>query len=227
MIYVSIDIETTGLDSDVHQTIEFGAIIEDSNNPKSYEDSKKYRRIVLARDKKYVFSSYAAKLNAGLIELISDIENSKDGVNFFNNENLSQSAIYSDELMIDFKFWLAQNGFKENKSGVIEVVAAGKNFASFDKRFIEAMGRIKMESLGIRFHHRTIDPASMFIDWKNDTTPPSTDTCKKRAGLIGEVKHEALADAWDVIQLLRKQYPQTLYNSFYGNDKNKIQNNSI
>jgi len=213
MIYVSIDIETTGLDSDVNQTIEFGAIIEDSNNPKSYEDSKKYRRVVLSRDKTYVFSSFAAKLNAGLIELISDIENSKDGVTFFNNENLSQSAIYSDQLIIDFKFWLAQNGFTENKSGIMEVVAAGKNFASFDKKFIEATSRVKMESLGIRFHHRTIDPASMFIDWKNDITPPSTDTCKKRAELTGKVKHEALADAWDVIQLLRKQYHNNPYNS--------------
>lgn len=222
MIYVSVDIETTGLDSDIHQTIEFGAIIEDSNNPKSYEDSKKYRRIVLARDKKYVFSSYAAKLNAGLIELISDIENSKDGVSFFNNENLSQSAIYSDQLIIDFKFWLAQNGFVENKSGIMEVVAAGKNFASFDKKFIEATSSVKMESLGIRFHHRTIDPSTRFIDWKLDSTPPSTDLCKKRAGLNGEVKHEALADAWDVIQLLRKLYPKTLYYSFYGNDKNQI-----
>jgi oligoribonuclease (3'-5' exoribonuclease) len=213
MKYVSIDIETTGLDSSIHQTIEFGAIIEDSNNPKSYEDSKKFRRILLARDRKYVFSSYAAKLNAGLIELISEIENTKTGVTFFSDHNLDQRCIFSDELITDFRNWLFQNGFEENTNLIIEIVAAGKNFASFDRKFIEATSRLRMESLGLSIHHRTIDPSTSFIDWKLDSTPPSTDLCKKRAELNGEVKHEALADAWDVIQLLRKRYHHNPHNS--------------
>jgi oligoribonuclease (3'-5' exoribonuclease) len=213
MKYVSIDIETTGLDSSIHQIIEFGAIIEDSNNPKSYEESKKYRRIVLARDKKYVFSSYAAKINASLIELISEIENTKTGVTFFNDSNLSQSALYSDELITDFRYWLIGMGFEVNFGSIVEIVAAGKNFASFDRKFIEATSRLSMESLGLRIHHRTIDPSTSFIDWTYDSTPPSTDLCKKRAELDGEVKHEALADAWDIIQLLRKKYNQKPYNS--------------
>lgn len=218
MKYISIDIETTGLDENENQIIEFGAIIEDSNNPKSYEDSKKYRRILLARDRKYIFSSYAAKLNVALISLISDIENGK-GISLENNPNLSQYVIYSDELIQDFRTWLLFNDFKENEKGLVEVVAAGKNFASFDKKFIEAIPDFK--SYGLRFHHRTIDPATAFIDWKNDLLPPSTDTCKKRAELEGNVKHEALADAWDVIQLLRKQYPpRTLYDAFYDTPKN-------
>lgn len=205
MIYCSIDIETTGLDSDVHQMIEFAAIIEDSNNPKPYEETKKYRRILLADDRQYVFSSYAAKINAGLISQISDIENGM-GAEFENNPFLTQAAFGSHELIGDFKIWLLANGFKENEKGVVEIVAAGKNFASFDKRFIEAIGRLTLESYGIKFAHRALDPTLGYIDWSNDKTPPSTDTCKKRANIKGEVLHNALADAWDVILLLRQQY---------------------
>src|SRR5690242_13485693 len=138
MRYVSIDIETTGLSHEEHQIIEFGAIIEDSTDPKSYEESKKYRRIVLARDGKYVFSAYAAMINAELIKTIAQIE--KTGTSYFpsSDKNLTNTALYVDELISDFKLWLSVNGFKENERGVMEIIAAGKNFASFDRQFILA-----------------------------------------------------------------------------------------
>jgi hypothetical protein len=34
----------------------------------------------------------------------------------------------------------------------------------------------------------------------------SLDKCKERAKIQGEVTHDALEDAWDVIELLRTQY---------------------
>lgn len=203
MQYVSIDIETTGLDENENQIIEFGAIIEDSKNPKSYEDSKKYRRIILARDRNYVFSAMAAHINADLIKTISLIENGGN-IPFQNNENLTETAFFVDQLIPDFKIWLLANGFKENSRGVVEVVAAGKNFASFDRRFIQAIP--EFETYGIRFHHRSLDPTGWYINWNEDTVPPGTDQCKIRAGLTKGTKHEALADAWDVIVLLRNQY---------------------
>lgn len=201
MRYLSIDIETTGLDAEVHQIIEFGAIIEDTNDPKSYENSPKFRRIVLSETRNYNFSSFAAKINADLIALISQIEG---GVKIVleNNENLSQAWLKTPELIPSFKSWLVNNGFEENGSGVIEIIAAGKNFASFDKRFIE---KLKPEMFGLKFHHRSLDPTALFIH-PTDIFPPSTDLCKERANLKGKVKHEALSDAWDVIQLLRWKY---------------------
>lgn len=206
MRYISIDVETTGLDTDYHQMIEFGAIIEDTTNPKPYDELKKYRRILLSSDRNYKFSSFSAKMNANLIATIAAIEGGVK-VEFENNPNLTQLAFDIDLLLPDFKIWLLANGFKENSRGVIEIIAAGKNFASFDKRFIEnSSGRLSMEAHGLKFFHRSLDPSGAFIDWKNDLYPPSTDVCKQRAELTGELKHEALSDAWDVIQLLRKQY---------------------
>jgi hypothetical protein len=106
---------------------------------------------------------------------------------------------------------LLANGFKENENGVVEIVAAGKNFASFDKQFIQNIGRLKTEVYGVKFSHRSLDPTLAFIDWKGDKTPPSTETSKKRADLSGKVAHNALADAWDVIQLLRTTYSQNAF----------------
>lgn len=208
MRYVSIDIETTSLLHEEHQIIEFGAIIEDSNNPQSYEDSKKYRRIVLARDGKYVFSAYAAMINAELIKTIAMIE--RNGKTEFptTDKNLTNTALYLDELIPDFKQWLYVNGFKETTRGVMEIIAAGKNFGSFDRQFLQAIP--EFETWGVRFHHRSIDPGSGYINWASDEVPPGTDQCKIRAGLQKGNKHEALADAWDVIQMLRPQYNHTL-----------------
>jgi len=210
MKYISIDLETTGIDPEQNQIIEFGAIIEDSKNPLSYEESKKYRRVILARDRVYNFSSYAARLNANLIALISDIENGRADVKFTNNSNLTETAFYVDELISDFKIWLLANGFIENSQGTVQIVAAGKNFSGFDKQFIN-----KLEPLtyGLNIKYKAIDPAPYFIDWDNDLEPPSSDECLKRAGVDAKTNHEALADAWNVIQLLRTQY---------GRDKNKI-----
>lgn len=207
MKYVSIDIETTGLNPEEHQIIEFAAIIEDSKNPKSYEESKKFRRVVLSPDRMYNFSSYAAKINSNLIKIIAAIENN-EVYGFGGNDNLSSTWVPRHELIGAFKQWLLCNEFKENSRGVLEIIVAGKNFASFDKQFILALP--DFESYGIRFHHRSLDPCGAYINWNDDEVPPSTETCKLRANLNGEVKHEALADAWDVIQLLRPQYSQTL-----------------
>jgi hypothetical protein len=41
---------------------------------------------------------------------------------------------------------------------------------------------------------------------KNDDVVPSLDSCKKRASIEGEVTHNALEDAWDVVKLLRTKY---------------------
>jgi len=208
MRYVSIDIETTGLLHEEHQIIEFGAIIEDSNDPQSYEDSKKYRRIVLARDGKYVFSSYAAMINADLIKTIAMIERKGSAEFPSTDKNLTNTALYVDELIPDFKQWLYVNGFKENSKGILEVTAAGKNFGSFDRQFIQAIP--DFEAWSLRFHHRSIDPGSGYINWKTDDVPPGTDQCKIRAGLRKGSKHEALADAWDVIQMLRPLYDRVI-----------------
>jgi hypothetical protein len=81
--------------------------------------------------------------------------------------------------------------------------AAGKNFSSFDLQFLKTLpGWQKC----IQIRQRTIDPAVLYTDWFNDKSLPSLPLCKKRSGLKEEVSHDALEDAWDVVQVLRKFY---------------------
>ena len=80
---------------------------------------------------------------------------------------------------------------------------AGKNFAGFDKKFLEKLPRWK-QVFSIR--SRVLDPGILFVDWINDESIPSLDQCKQRAGIEGVVTHNAVEDAMDVVMLLRQCY---------------------
>jgi hypothetical protein len=58
----------------------------------------------------------------------------------------------------------------------------------------------------IRVRSRILDPSILFCDWNEDDSLPSLIRCKERANIEGIVTHNALEDAWDVIELLRKHY---------------------
>ena len=83
------------------------------------------------------------------------------------------------------------------------ITVAGKNFASFDKLFLQKLPRWKQL---IHTRSRVIDPSIYFTNWDLDIAPPGLSLCKERAGLNSHVTHDALEDAWDVILLLRKTY---------------------
>ena len=50
MIYVSIDIETSGLDHEKHKVLSIGAIIEDTEKKLPYEECPKFNAIVLQNE---------------------------------------------------------------------------------------------------------------------------------------------------------------------------------
>ncbi len=86
----------------------------------------------------------------------------------------------------------------------ITISVAGKNFGSFDMQFL-----IKQPDWTnhIQISHRLLDPAMLFWDPIKDKRTPSMEECKIRAGFVETtVAHTTLADAWDVIQLLRTKY---------------------
>jgi hypothetical protein len=85
----------------------------------------------------------------------------------------------------------------------VQITVAGKNFGTFDKKFLEKLPRWNTV---VKFRNRIIDPAILYVDWKHDTTLPSLDKCKERAGIPGSVSHNALEDAWDTLQVIRAKY---------------------
>jgi hypothetical protein len=73
----------------------------------------------------------------------------------------------------------------------------------FDKLFLE---KLPKWNTYIEIKKRIIDPAVLFADWQNDEVLPNLTTCKIRAKTGDNVTHNALEDAWDVIELMRTQY---------------------
>ena len=224
MRYISIDIETTGLDAEKDQILSIGAIIEDTNQPKNFEDMPKFHGVI--KRHRIEGGLYAIDLNKNLLETMNQYATAQDQDEKNDIVNMTGMQFYNEkEIVAGFYYWLAENGFVEldnpdsggyvvehngkmlpaitNKTKPIHITAAGKNFATFDKLFLERLPRWKQL---IKLRQRILDPSILFVDWKNDDSLPGLATCKRRAGFDEHVSHNALEDAWDVVELLRKEY---------------------
>jgi hypothetical protein len=101
---------------------------------------------------------------------------------------------YESGLGWQFAQWLRENGMDPKKFN-----AAGKNFASFDDRFLKLLPNFSEQ---INYRHRVIDPAQLYVLPEDDKLP-DTKTCLKRAGLPDTVAHTAVEDAISVVWLQR------------------------
>jgi DNA polymerase III epsilon subunit-like protein len=223
MRYISIDIETTGLDPVNDQVLSIGAIIEDTNQPKNFEDIPKFHGVI--KRNRIEGGLYAINLNKDLLETMNQYACAEDPSERDDIVNFTGMQFYDkNEIVEEFYYWLAEHGMVDvdalsggyitvrngktlpaitNKTKPIHITAAGKNFATFDKLFLERLPRWKQL---IKIRQRILDPSILFVDWKNDESLPGLPLCKKRAGFDEQVSHNALEDAWDVVELLRKEY---------------------
>jgi hypothetical protein len=221
MKYISIDIETTGLDAEKNKVISVAAIIEDTETKLPFDECPKFNVAVLQNE--FIGSARAITINKELISLIADYQDADDGTRRLIDTHSDYKYVKEDDVAKEFYWFLEENGyFQGNNSGgytqivdgyirpmingstkPITINVAGKNFATFDKLFLEQLPWWKKL---IRIRQRVIDPAILMVDWKNDISLPNLITCKERAGVEGIVTHNALEDAWDVIEVLRKFY---------------------
>ena len=132
MRYLSIDLETTGLDHINHQIIEFGAVLEDTNNILPMNELPVYHAYIIPPKNQLYGDIYALNLNASIIEKLKNRKMLENTYNFVKPEDLAD----------DFLFWLHSQGFeiKTNNEGTsdeykyVETLnVAGKNFNGFDK----------------------------------------------------------------------------------------------
>ena len=222
MVYVSIDIETSGLNSDMNHVLSIGAIIEDTEKKLPFEEIPKFNAIVLQNN--IQGSPRAITMNKEIISLMGEYLEGKDEVREQLKLNSGYQFFEEDEVIKEFYWWLDSNGLGyglSNSGGYAQVVdgvtrpmingatksitlnVAGKNFGTFDKLFLQ---ELPWWQKLIRTRQRVLDPAILCVDWKEDTSLPSLTQCKERTNVEGIVTHNALEDAWDVIQVLRKFY---------------------
>ncbi len=176
--YVSIDIETTGLDPETCQILEIGAVWDDWT--RTIDTLPVYHRLVY--HKEYRGSAYALALNANLLKHLSG-----------QREPWWRDP---DQVADDFAAWLKEQCGWDGKRAL---TPAGKNFASFDRQFLKRLPRFEQV---VKLHHRTLDPAILW--WRpEDEKLPDSKTCYERAGLDNKVAHTAVEDAQAVVRLIR------------------------
>lgn len=203
MEYLSLDIETTGLDREQDQVLEIGAIIENTHNILPFDEMPKFHAII--KHDRYSGGAYAINLNQRIFKILADRV-----VIYDNDEKVRYDTKYNivsvDNVVRSFYNWCTQNLQNKPKNGQTPVtsVVAGKNFASFDGPFLN---NIPEWTKYFRFAHRTLDPATLFTDFMLDQKPPSLEKCLERAGIEDTVvTHDAVQDAWQVIEVLRTKY---------------------
>jgi len=186
--YVSIDIETTGLDHTFCQMIEFGAVVDDLEKRLPLDKLPRFHCYIL-RDR-YVGEPFALAMNARILERIAKKE---AGYNYYRPED-GKAA---------FATFLWDNRCCDKHD--LEVNVAGKNFDRFDYRFLENDG---WHQFSYKLHRRVIDPAQMYFVPRLDKHLPGLKDCLSRAGIEKEVEHTAIADALDVVKLIRQKYKE-------------------
>ena len=223
MRYISIDVETTGLDPEHCQILSIGAVIEDTLNQLPFEKLPKFHAII--KRENVSGSIFALNLNRDLIQAMKDHSEARTEDEKKQVEESFGAKFYHEDEVVEalFQFCFRNNlvELNHNINNTMKIVdgksypilgsnmpkvylnCAGKNFAGFDKKFLEKLPRWK-QVFSIR--SRVLDPGILFVDWINDESVPGLDECKKRAGIKGVVTHNAVEDAMDVVMLLRKCY---------------------
>jgi hypothetical protein len=171
-------------------------------------------------------SLFALNMNRDLIETIVQYSGAQDQDEKNDIVHMTGMQFYHEDEIVEALFQFCyRNGlvefdpnFLNKQMKIVDGIAypiltsnmpkvylncAGKNFAGFDKKFLEKLPRWK-QVFSIR--SRVLDPGILFVDWINDESVPSLDECKKRAGIDGVVTHNAVEDAMDVVMLLRQCY---------------------
>lgn len=225
MKYVSIDIETTGLDKDKCEILSIGAVIEDTNNPLPIFELPKFH--VAIKRLNVHGELFALNMNKDLIEAIVQYQTAQDQDE--KNDLVQMTGMLfleEEQVAVEFYQWLYANKAFEidtvkriqvishPKYGTVPIISkdnaqkayinvAGKNFATFDKIFLERLPRWKQL---IACRSRILDPAILFVDWDTDEALPGLGLCKERAKIEGIITHNALEDAIDVVEILRTKY---------------------
>ena len=191
--YISIDIETLGLDPSYCDIIEIGAVIDDLKSP--LNQLKRFHCYVLPPKRRvkgvkgkvefYRGSPFAMAMHKEKLERIA---NQTEGFQYLPRF----------EVAMKFRLWLLDVQFPGSFGDKITV--AGKNFDRLDGRFLSRIPGFDGHN---PTYHRVIDPSMLYMDPKKDALPPGLEKCLHLAGFDKSVDHSAIGDALDVIRCLR------------------------
>lgn len=202
---ISIDIETTGLDANFNQILEIGLVAFDTHKP-FIQTKDNTLHIVFVQENIYG-NIYALEINKVLITEMCEVNKQLKKENKLQKtiEQVDKTIIYTYSFNIKqfIDKFLHNNNYKSNE----KITVAGKNFASFDKQFIDA--NLELKSIFSNIRHRVLDIGSLYLT-EQDTEVPSLSICLQPAGLNNFVARTTVEDAIAVINCIHnKTIPPT------------------
>lgn len=198
----AIDLETTGLNPNVHAIVEMAVFSFDLMDEKA--PTHLFHRYIYPDN--LVWTAYCLNLHKELLPKLLLEQIPRDSrCEVFTDFGIPKS-VPAYKLFRELETWHKELGYKDEKGKLASMICAGKNFGSFDLQFIKMLPDFKNI-----FKHRSLDPAQAYL-LQNDTVPPELAECKRRASLMGatfnrlEVTHTAVDDVMDVVELLKHSY---------------------
>ena len=176
-MFLSLDLETGGLNRGFHSILEVGAVLFDRETRHEFQ--------CLVENDDIIGDPFALAMNVDVLREISAA----------TKDRTKGGLIHHREVTT----WM--HAFIRNHTSE-RIVVCGKNVAGFDLRFLEQLPGYDV--LSKLFLHRCLDVGPMYIE-PNDVVPPDLKLCMERAGLDGSVSHRALDDARVVEHLIRNK----------------------
>jgi len=109
MKYISVDIETTGLDPEKNKVISVAAIIEDTETKLPFNECPKFNVAILQNE--LIGSARALTINKELISEIADYQDANDETRKLIDSRSDYKFIMEDDVAKEFYWWLDENGF--------------------------------------------------------------------------------------------------------------------
>lgn len=190
MKLISIDIETTGVDPERDQIIEFAAVAfdpqpeiadSDGNVKRGRETWDTFEGLI--RYDRITGSPFALQMNH---EILAEIAGAKE----------TYRTIYPDaeSLLIEFKQFLIKH-----QDGTDHLHPAGKNFCNFDLQFLKRIPG--WDDMPLR--RRCLDVGSLVFN-PNDGEIRNLKKCLEVVGIRKEISHRAIDDAFDVATIVSR-----------------------
>jgi len=184
MKFLSLSLETTGLDCNKNNLLEIGMIVHNTDEPKSYEDSKKTRFWIDSEF--YKGAPYALVDNVEIFKQICDLRKE-------NSRRLVKPDDAITRIMTFLRIHFAENGVFNQ-----QIMVVSKN-PILDSDFLSKLKSFE----NLPFQPKYLNPCSFFLNFEEDNGIPGLAKAKERAGLTNPTVRNTLLVAWDMIELIK------------------------